>query len=526
MKVKLNAFLKENRLYIIFAASYFVCFALLISQVPLSGDDWAWGSRLGVERLKSGFQGYNGRYMGNLVVLALTRSMVLRSVAVALVMTAICFLPMALSKRKSIFTLVFCGALMLATPKPVFVQGIFWTAGFANYIPPVLLIFTVFAMNRRVFDGEGVSHSVKKQVCHSVLFFVIAMLSALFVENVTITLLVLSSAMIAYTFVRLKRVYFTHLSFLAGGVVGTVLMFINSVYSELQEESDGYRSFPSQQSSLVDTIISHSQSVVSNLLIKGFVLSISISALCVILSLVFLKGQGENKKKILVKTSMWVNVACLTVFIVRRINPLWKLLFNWMGYGRLHAVVIICTALLYLACVFVILFVCVKNQSDLHKMLMLLVAAAFLVGPMLIIEPFGPRVLATPYACLALFAAMLFDYVIAEYGVGFKTGVSLMAGFILLSVASLTFYGCVYSQMKAYDVKRLDYIQRQLDAGCDTVVVCNLDNLDYLQCGNLTAPVWQTRYKLYHGIDTSVKFVVVSCEEFDLWCEEYDKNNK
>lgn len=36
-------------------------------------DDLTWGSSMGLDRLRSWFAGYNGRYVGNIIVILLTR---------------------------------------------------------------------------------------------------------------------------------------------------------------------------------------------------------------------------------------------------------------------------------------------------------------------------------------------------------------------------------------------------------------------------------------------------------------------
>jgi len=54
---------------------YIICFgliAILCYLFPYTGDDWAWGSKIGIDRLNNWFENYNGRYVGNLIVLAMT----------------------------------------------------------------------------------------------------------------------------------------------------------------------------------------------------------------------------------------------------------------------------------------------------------------------------------------------------------------------------------------------------------------------------------------------------------------------
>ena len=69
--------LKRNRFYIVlFLILFLLCFLF-----PYTGDDWAWGGQLGIDRLSSWFENYNGRYLGNLIVLILTRSNLLTRTA-------------------------------------------------------------------------------------------------------------------------------------------------------------------------------------------------------------------------------------------------------------------------------------------------------------------------------------------------------------------------------------------------------------------------------------------------------------
>ena len=69
---------------ILFVILFFLCLLF-----PYSGDDWAWGSRIGIDRLSNWFDNYSGRYLGNLIVLALTRSNLLKAVTMSFCLTGI-----------------------------------------------------------------------------------------------------------------------------------------------------------------------------------------------------------------------------------------------------------------------------------------------------------------------------------------------------------------------------------------------------------------------------------------------------
>lgn len=55
---------------------------LLAALMPYVDDDWDWGTQGGLDRLSEGFADYNGRYLGNLHVLLLTRAPLLKALLV------------------------------------------------------------------------------------------------------------------------------------------------------------------------------------------------------------------------------------------------------------------------------------------------------------------------------------------------------------------------------------------------------------------------------------------------------------
>ena len=73
-----------NLIVILFA---FFGFVYIMSTIPFCSDDWAWGASVGAQRLASHFRGYNGRYLGNLLILLLTKSKFIN-----ILVTASCFI--------------------------------------------------------------------------------------------------------------------------------------------------------------------------------------------------------------------------------------------------------------------------------------------------------------------------------------------------------------------------------------------------------------------------------------------------
>ena len=79
--------------------------AAMLWCAPYFKDDWAWGSQVGLDRLQSHFTGYNGRYLGNLLVMVLTRSL---PVKIILMTAGVLALPLLVSRlaNKKLFFIV------------------------------------------------------------------------------------------------------------------------------------------------------------------------------------------------------------------------------------------------------------------------------------------------------------------------------------------------------------------------------------------------------------------------------------
>ena len=62
--------------------------AAMLWCAPYFKDDWAWGSQVGLDRLQTHFTGYNGRYLGNLLVMVLTRSLPVKIISCLMISSA------------------------------------------------------------------------------------------------------------------------------------------------------------------------------------------------------------------------------------------------------------------------------------------------------------------------------------------------------------------------------------------------------------------------------------------------------
>ena len=154
MNRMLKFYRNTDKKILIFSVVIFSVFALLAYLFPYSGDDWAWGSEIGAERLQNWFEGYNGRYAGNLLVMTLTRSKGLCVFVMALCLVLAGLFPSLFAGVKGLASFALGTVFLLVIPGEVFTQSVVWTSGFSNYVPPALLTLFYFIITKNIFGNE------------------------------------------------------------------------------------------------------------------------------------------------------------------------------------------------------------------------------------------------------------------------------------------------------------------------------------------------------------------------------------
>ena len=79
-----------------------IFFGFIAYSVPLTGDDWTWATHIGIDRLNSGFENYNGRYVSNILEIIVTRVEWLRILIATIISTLLVFTTAKITEKKSI----------------------------------------------------------------------------------------------------------------------------------------------------------------------------------------------------------------------------------------------------------------------------------------------------------------------------------------------------------------------------------------------------------------------------------------
>ena len=494
-------------------------FALLAFMFPYTGDDWAWGSSIGISRLQSWFENYNGRYMGNLLVMTMTRSLPVRVIIMALSYYAACLMCCKYTPRKDNASLLFALVLFFMMPRSMLAQSVVWTAGYANYVPSALIVVAYLLIIKNITGDEAPKYPKYLFILTALMGFV----GAPFIENVALFNICLGVAVIGYTALKFKRACAAHFGFLAGAVLGAVWMFSNSGYGVVSGDGDGIRSTPKGLKNIISTCIDHGYAICDNLINSNYVMCAVVCLLLIILTVRFIRTTPSKKARVAAACIMAVNILCTFFIICKDIVMVYTYLYasmrgmmSFLGSKKLQVVL----ALLFAVTVLLQVLLCVEKGRR-FRMLLPFYCVPVVVAPLLVVNPIGPRCFFAPYLLLMVFAVDLFGYITRDVDpadVGYK---ALLGGLALVVALQAFVYVSIFYPIFKYDTKRNELAELQAQNGQTTIVVSKLPHEAYLWTSTPGWEPWGTRYKLFHGIDEEAELEIVSPKEFDKFYDEY-----
>lgn len=486
----------------------FFGFAFLAYLFPYTGDDWAWGSSIGMDRLKIFFAGYNGRYVGNLLVLLLTRSKLLDVVVMAASFSLVCFLSYTYSKDKSKASVLLAAALFLLMPKKMWAQVVVWTAGFTNYVPSAL-ISVAYLVYAKEITGEKLSDR-KDTLGQSLGLFFAGFCGALFVESVTVFHIALSVAVMGYMFLRFRKYRWGHVGFFLGSVAGTLAMFANSTYDRISQGEDYYRHMPVGLRDTVYFALDQARNILDFILSENLIFCVIVTGLLLILTLF----SGKSGKK-----WVWLPAAVHvgSLLLLWQEDAVITRIIDSLALPKLitHTIPIV-PPLLYVFSI-LIMVLCLVEKGRRFRMLLPFYCAVVSLGPLLVVHPVGARCVFIGYFFMIVFTVDLFGYLCARMHLGEKW---LCRALGLVVAAQLLFWVSIHYPVHYYDRLRLDYIRKQVEEGQKTVLICDLPNKAYLYDSLPDNETLAQRYQLFYGLDTDLEFEYVSCEELEQLSKE------
>lgn len=476
---------------VIFAALFLLCLLF-----PYSGDDWAWGSQIGLDRLSNWFDDYSGRYFGNLIVLALTRSNILKSTVMSFCLTGIIILVNKLTgeQKNGVFII---STLLLFMPFTLLRQAVVWTSGFANYTTSIFLTLIY------IYYVDNIYGKVKpKQSLLGVLpLLALGMANTLIVEHLTLYNVVLAVYVMIFTVVKFKRVYIQHIAYFIGAVAGTVLMFSNSVYRSVANGNDGYRTIGSDDGIVTKALKAYFKTIVYDGFFDNVVLNIFLVGICLAVWLA-VKNKLSKLPKALGTISIAVMVAFVTSSLVVQIGGVDELLILNKAQGMATA--------MYIAAFVVFLFILPFDFDRKMKLFFILASIGCMIAPLFVVTPIGSRCFFAPYIMMIYlgmeFYSQFDDNIKEKFGTASRiTVITALVGLIYL------FY--IYGTIAICSNERIENAIEESQTATGTIQVEELPYKDYVWCSDLDDEFWAERFKLFYGIDNAVEIEQIASRQ-------------
>ncbi|WP_043929988.1 DUF6056 family protein [Bacillus sp. EB01] len=483
------------RAFILIVFSFYFYLAY---QTPLTHDDWTWGSSEGYKRFMNWFEDYNGRYMGNFFELFLTRVYWLRFLIMAVFSTLLVLLAARQYKEQSRFAYILSLFLFLSVPVNVMSQTYAWVAGFSNYITSIVFILIYITAIKNIFEDEVPTYN--KWLNYLVIPFAIA--SQLFMENATIYSIIMGLIIIGYVFLKFKKVYFLHIGYVTGAIVGAIIMFSNGAYSKIASGDDDYRKIgtPEEELGFFEKIWDvFSEQMSPMLFTSNIMLNIILAVFCLILL------YKSSTKSIIGKIIKHIAIALFVLYPLYKtfILPVYQIWPFQEGTRQFEAIF----SLLFFIAILLTVSIAVKNQNVKHRILFYLLSALLITAPLLFVHPFGPRNFIMPYTFFTMAAIDLGIYIHKEENFRIFS-LNKVFGICAFLISLSLIY--VFTMNGMVDRERMSYIHEQIEKGEKVITLTRLPHERYLWVSTPIIPSLQYDFfKEFHGIPEDIEFKVI-----------------
>ncbi|MDO4475870.1 MAG: DUF6056 family protein [Lachnospiraceae bacterium] len=503
-------------------------FCLMALFVPYTDDDLRWGCAIGMERLSRGFADYGGRYAGYLIVMAMTRSVVFKTLSMGACLTAVCVLVRALSGWE--YADLLTAALVLLSPLSLFSQTVGWVSGFANYVVGLVVILAVWVYLDRFFKQEKKQNSPAAAVA----LLLTGLAGTLIVEHYTIYLTMLAVCTIAFCLWKERRCFLQLWGYLAGCLAGTAWMFSNSAYRAVAGGSDGYRKL--DEGNIVWRLIKG----LGRICKFGYFDYRVMHGLLLVMMIACLLVCGKRMGKIQ-KGLGWLGAAgegglilCQTVVLSRMESMPVKGAASW-----------ICTAccVLSLGSLAVFVLVLFKESVCFARSLFVLASMVVIDGPFLLAKPITPRVFFGSYVLLGLVLSLWLKGILETAAIqaekadgkegilrdalmtpgngagngaaadeggraGMRRGERLAAGVLAVLVLGIGLYDTmIYAGISRADRQRLEQIRSLAASGETRIYMETLEHEEYVHDITVSNRNGERGYLAFYGLPEDLTLV-------------------
>lgn len=474
---------------------FVVAFSLIAARVPATGDDWTWGSSIGMDRLKNGLVYYNGRYLGNLIVLLMTRlgwfTPILQGLGFALMIALI----LDITRNRTIIGYVTIISLVFLMPAPLWRESAVWVPGYANFATGsiVILVFIRCAL-RAIAAGQA----ERPHWIELGLIFTFAVASQLVSEHVTVYLLLASFLALAIGRITQGNFNPRLLCWSAGFGVGALLMFVSPEYRIIFSGSGtSYKRVGSQGGSLIaQSVDALRNQVATNGLLSNRALIFTIVALVVIIAITRFARSDRSARSALIFL-LPAAIAALVALVVAL-----RMTLTPVESGSTRTVVAMATLLILVLLATYLL----ERPSD--RMIVAIAVASMLIlyAPLLVVRPISPRTFLPTYALLLVIVSVFVSSLN-----GLVHARTLNTWLVLTISAGLIGWVhlfVIYSEVNGASRERNTSLREQIDKGASVVTMKRLPHGEWMKRPEPFGEKWMGAFKLYYDLPEGVSISI------------------
>lgn len=199
----------------------------------------------------------NGRLLGNLTAMLLSRYLWLRTILKPAVIVGIIVLLWKLLDINTVVGRFFMTLMFLLMPASLMAETITWNSGFANYVPPVLglltcgwLVCRIDVISSFATTSEGRRRKNIKRTIMFTALGVTGFVGQLFVEHISFVAIVISGVFVIC--MKKRRSIAAPVVWLAVAVAGMCLMTFISLHFKEHAFIPGYRHVPKDVSTFIE----------------------------------------------------------------------------------------------------------------------------------------------------------------------------------------------------------------------------------------------------------------------------------
>ncbi|MBR3832903.1 MAG: hypothetical protein IKJ73_01150 [Lachnospiraceae bacterium] len=448
-----------------------------------------------MDRFQEGFQGYGGRYVGYMIIMALTRFRVIKVVFQSLVLTLLLVLLEKFSGGRKIYYL----SVILIFAMPIWMksQTIAWASGFANYVTSVTFTLVYMVHIYKLLDEDTPQELEDKKLIHTVGFFLLGVVNSLIVEHFTMLNICLCIFTIGFSYLKFKKLCRTDVAYLLGVIISVIVMFSNPCYGNVFSGTDNYRH-------VVRGGILNSLGIgfakIANFSLLHFALVMLVLAEVMLLALKSHKESLSPWQKVFAGVSTYgfaIGAVLLAVKYAMRENNLAIYSFKLMALA-------ICMVGGAVMAVGIISFSCKRF----FQCMLPLISILILNAQFLFVNPVTPRCFFGSYIMFILLIYQLMNLVPEEKWTAFDGNKAQLMQLMVAYIAIL-FNLFIYARIHREDKARNEYVRRQAEAGEKIIGIEKLSLEEYVHDITLKADWEWDGYKEFYGIDMDVEIVVI-----------------